>query len=150
VFLATKRICLGLQHRDRDKLLHGRETGIIRRLPSGEFVEIHAPIPDEERHTILQAGQMRPEPVALPAAVDDNGVPAPGGRKAALRAKLSAWFYAESVLTPSDEELHHAAHHAQELLEDQQRQLDAYNAGQQGEPLDASAETDTREVTSGH
>jgi ubiquinol-cytochrome c reductase cytochrome b subunit len=147
VFLATKRICLGLQHRDRDKLLHGRETGIIRRLPSGEFVEIHAPVPDEERYTILQAGQMRPEPLALPAAVDDNGVPAPGGRKAALRAKLSAWFYAESVLTPSDEELHHAAHHAQELLEDQQRQLDAYNAGV---PVDVSAEPDTREVTSGH
>ena len=29
-------------------------------------------------HTILQAGLTRPEPLALPATVDDNGVPAPG------------------------------------------------------------------------
>ena len=36
VFVATKRICLGLQRRDRDKLLHGMETGNILRLPHGE------------------------------------------------------------------------------------------------------------------
>ena len=30
-FVVTKRICLGLQRRDRDKVLHGRETGIIKR-----------------------------------------------------------------------------------------------------------------------
>ena len=26
-YIVTKRICLGLQRRDREKLLHGRETG---------------------------------------------------------------------------------------------------------------------------
>ena len=43
-FVATKRICLGLQRRDRDKVLHGRESGIIKRLPHGEFIEVHEPL----------------------------------------------------------------------------------------------------------
>ena len=43
-FVVTKRICLGLQRRDRDKVLHGRETGIIERLPHGEYVEVHEPL----------------------------------------------------------------------------------------------------------
>ena len=29
-FVITRRICLGLQRRDRDKVLHGRESGIVR------------------------------------------------------------------------------------------------------------------------
>lgn len=42
-FVVTKRICLGLQRRDKDKVLHGRESGIIKRLPHGEFIEVHEP-----------------------------------------------------------------------------------------------------------
>ncbi len=44
VFVITKRVCLGLQRRDRDKVLHGRESGIIKRLPHGEFIEVHEPL----------------------------------------------------------------------------------------------------------
>ena len=51
VFVATKRICLGLQRRDRDKLLHGMETGNILRLPHGEFIEVHAPSPTRRRRS---------------------------------------------------------------------------------------------------
>jgi ubiquinol-cytochrome c reductase cytochrome b subunit len=40
----TYRICLGLQQHDREVLVHGLETGIIRRLPSGKFEEIHQPL----------------------------------------------------------------------------------------------------------
>ena len=36
-FWATRRICLGLQRRDREKLEHGVETGIIRQTPEGGF-----------------------------------------------------------------------------------------------------------------
>ena len=35
MFVFTRRICLGLQRRDRDKLLHGFETGRVLRLPHG-------------------------------------------------------------------------------------------------------------------
>jgi ubiquinol-cytochrome c reductase cytochrome b subunit len=40
-YVVTYRICLGLQRLDREVLEHGVETGIIRRLPHGEFIEIH-------------------------------------------------------------------------------------------------------------
>ena len=44
VFVVTKRICLGLQRRDREKLLHGRETGIIKRPPArASYIEVHEP-----------------------------------------------------------------------------------------------------------
>jgi ubiquinol-cytochrome c reductase cytochrome b subunit len=45
VFVITRRICLSLQHRDEELLHHGVETGTIRRLPSGEFVEETVPAP---------------------------------------------------------------------------------------------------------
>jgi ubiquinol-cytochrome c reductase cytochrome b subunit len=40
----TYRICLGLQRTDRAVLQHGIATGMIRRLPHGEFIEIHQPL----------------------------------------------------------------------------------------------------------
>jgi ubiquinol-cytochrome c reductase cytochrome b subunit len=38
------RVCLGLQQHDREVLAHGVETGIIRRLPDGRFIEVHQPL----------------------------------------------------------------------------------------------------------
>ncbi len=43
-YIVTYRICIGLQHSDRAILEHGIETGIIRRLPTGEFIEVHQPL----------------------------------------------------------------------------------------------------------
>jgi ubiquinol-cytochrome c reductase cytochrome b subunit len=48
-FVMTQRICLGLQRKDRDVLLHGWETGRIVRMPGGEYVEVHRPVSDEQR-----------------------------------------------------------------------------------------------------
>ncbi|HEX5740816.1 MAG TPA: cytochrome bc complex cytochrome b subunit [Pilimelia sp.] len=49
------RVCLGLQQHDREVLAHGVETGIIKRLPNGQFVEVHQPLaqPDAHGHTAL-------------------------------------------------------------------------------------------------
>jgi ubiquinol-cytochrome c reductase cytochrome b subunit len=49
------RFCLGLQQHDREVLAHGVETGIIKRLPDGRFVEVHQPLaaPDEHGHAEL-------------------------------------------------------------------------------------------------
>ncbi len=41
----TKRICYGLQQSDHELVHHGIESGTIRRLPSGEFVEETVPLP---------------------------------------------------------------------------------------------------------
>ncbi|HEV7204328.1 MAG TPA: cytochrome bc complex cytochrome b subunit [Jatrophihabitans sp.] len=49
-YLATYRICLGLQRHDREVLEHGVETGIIKVLPTGEFIEVHQPIGPVDEH----------------------------------------------------------------------------------------------------
>ena len=43
-YILTKRICLGLQRKDAHLLEHGVETGIIRQLPNGEFIEETRPV----------------------------------------------------------------------------------------------------------
>ncbi len=49
-YWVTYRICLGLQMHDREVLEHGIETGIIKRLPSGEFIEVHQPLGPVDSH----------------------------------------------------------------------------------------------------
>jgi len=49
-YWATYRICLGLQRADRAVLEHGVETGTIKRLPHGEFVEVHQPLAGLDAH----------------------------------------------------------------------------------------------------
>jgi ubiquinol-cytochrome c reductase cytochrome b subunit len=44
------RVCLGLQRHDREVLEHGVETGIIRVLPNGEFIEVHQPLGPVDEH----------------------------------------------------------------------------------------------------
>lgn len=48
-FILTRRVCLGLQRKDRDLVLHGYETGRIVRLPGGEYVEVHQALDADER-----------------------------------------------------------------------------------------------------
>lgn len=49
-YYVTYRICLGLQRADREVLDHGVETGIIKRLPHGEFIEVHQPLGGVDSH----------------------------------------------------------------------------------------------------
>jgi ubiquinol-cytochrome c reductase cytochrome b subunit len=49
-YYVTYRICIGLQRSDRAVLEHGIETGIIRRLPHGEFIEVHQPLAGVDSH----------------------------------------------------------------------------------------------------
>jgi ubiquinol-cytochrome c reductase cytochrome b subunit len=50
VYFFTYRICLGLEQHDREVLEHGIETGVIRRLPHGEFIEVHQPLGPVDAH----------------------------------------------------------------------------------------------------
>ena len=52
VFVVTRRICLGLQLSDRELVAHGRATGVIKRLPHGEYVEVHEPLDRARLHTL--------------------------------------------------------------------------------------------------
>ncbi len=49
-YYLTYRLCLGLQRADREVLEHGVETGIIKRLPHGEFIEVHQPLAGVDSH----------------------------------------------------------------------------------------------------
>ncbi|MFE5164536.1 cytochrome bc complex cytochrome b subunit [Streptomyces sp. NPDC056697] len=105
-FIATKRICLGLQRRDRDKVLHGRETGIIKRLPHGEFVEVHEPLAPEQLHMLTQHDQ--PEPYEIGPETDENGVKRKVTPAQRIRSKLSKGYYGEDnvIPKPTREEYH--------------------------------------------
>lgn len=46
----THRICVGLQRSDRAVLEHGIETGVIKQMPNGAFVEIHQPLGPVDEH----------------------------------------------------------------------------------------------------
>jgi len=115
-FIVTKRICLSLQRRDRDLLLHGRETGRVLRLPSGEFLEIHEEVDEESKAKILAKPDI--EPLALPEAVDDSGVANPASRKQRRRSRWSRFFFTDNVPLPSDEELAEARTHIDHELDD--------------------------------
>lgn len=55
-FTLARRVCLGLQRKDRDVVLHGFETGRIVRLPGGEYIEVHEPVDEHERWRLLETG----------------------------------------------------------------------------------------------
>jgi ubiquinol-cytochrome c reductase cytochrome b subunit len=109
-FMVTKRICISLQRRDRDLLLHGRETGRIRVTPDGEFYEVHEPVDAETAAIITGRADYRALPE--PRATDDNGVALPNGRIQRLRTRLSRFYYGDQIPTPTAEEIEAAQHHA--------------------------------------
>ncbi|MFD5742476.1 cytochrome bc complex cytochrome b subunit [Streptomyces massasporeus] len=90
-FLVTKKICMGLQRRDRAKVLHGRETGTIKRLPTGEYIELHEPLAQAELHTLTQHEQLPPYEVGR--EVDARGVRRKVKRSERLRARLAHAMY---------------------------------------------------------
>jgi ubiquinol-cytochrome c reductase cytochrome b subunit len=76
----TKRICLGLQRKDNHLIEHGVETGIIRQLPGGEFIEETRPV-DDERLAVLTS---RLEHPALPSAETGKSDVPPTGMRGGL------------------------------------------------------------------
>ncbi|MFK4267572.1 cytochrome bc1 complex cytochrome b subunit [Streptomyces milbemycinicus] len=98
VYTVTKRWALGLQRRDRDKVLHGRETGIIKRLPHGEFVEVHEPLSRERLHILTAHEQYQPIESGGPGV--QGGPESSTSRTRRLRARLSRGFYGEGTQIP--------------------------------------------------
>jgi ubiquinol-cytochrome c reductase cytochrome b subunit len=112
-FMVTKRICVGLQRQDANRILHGYETGVIERTPDGAFSERHAPLPVEGQYNLTTHDRL---PVLeAPAETDKNGVAAPGGRMAKLRAKAQRFYYHGVVDKPTVEDVHHAEEHLGEI-----------------------------------
>ncbi len=109
-FIVTKRICLGLQRRDRDKLLHGYESGRILRLPHGEFIEVHQPINHKELAVISAKTDYSPLPA--PEKTDADGVKNKKYLIQKIQHKISNFYYADDVKKPTAAEIEAAQHHA--------------------------------------
>jgi ubiquinol-cytochrome c reductase cytochrome b subunit len=79
-YILTKRICLGLQRKDNHLIEHGVETGIIRQLPGGEFIEETRPV-DDERLAVLTS---RVEHPPLPSIETGHADVPPQGMRGGL------------------------------------------------------------------
>ncbi|NUR41053.1 MAG: ubiquinol-cytochrome c reductase cytochrome b subunit, partial [Streptomyces sp.] len=97
-FVVTKRVCLGLQRRDRDKVLHGRESGVIRRLPHGEYVEVHEPLAQAQLHTLTQHEQNGHYEIG--PLVDAHGVRRPVTASMRVRARLARAMFGPETRIP--------------------------------------------------
>ncbi len=66
-YTVAYRVCIALQRSDRAVLEHGIESGIVRRLPHGEYIELHQPLgrADEHGHPIPLEYQGAPVPKKL-------------------------------------------------------------------------------------
>lgn len=101
-FWVTKRICLGLQRKDRELVLHGHETGRIVRFAHGEYIEVHRPLDDHERWLRVQHSPRRP--LEIEPAEDSRGVRRKGYRLDEARRRVSRMFYEDRVepVTPAE------------------------------------------------
>ena len=112
-FIITKRICLGLQRKDRELVLHGHETGRIVRFASGEYIEVHKPLDAHERWLRVQHDNIRP--LEIEPAEDARGVRRKGYQVDRIRQRLSQVFYEDRVepVTPSELAAAHAHGHGE-------------------------------------
>jgi ubiquinol-cytochrome c reductase cytochrome b subunit len=84
VYFVAYRWAVGLQRSDRGVLEHGVETGIIKRLPHGAYVELHQPLGpvDEHGHAI----PLDYQGAALPKRMNKLGSGGAPGSGSFLRA----------------------------------------------------------------
>jgi ubiquinol-cytochrome c reductase cytochrome b subunit len=109
-FWITKRLCLGLQRKDRELVLHGHETGRIVRFADGEYIEVHSPLDEHERWLLVQHAPRRP--IEIAPAEDSRGVRRKGYRVDLFRRRLSRAFYEDRVEPVTPAELAAATAHA--------------------------------------
>ena len=108
-FIITKRICIGLQRAANERVLHGAESGVITRSPSGGYSESEKPITQGEAYTITQHRQYKP--VEPGPETDDSGVRRKGTTKERARRPFTKWYFGQDEPKVSREDLAEAAHH---------------------------------------
>ncbi|MDL4818320.1 cytochrome bc1 complex cytochrome b subunit [Actinomadura opuntiae] len=85
-YVVAYRICLGLQRRDLGLVRHGLETGVIRRLPDGEYIEVEQPLPAEATAPITDDRPPAAVPLSRP---DTKGVRPPEARTGLGRVRVA-------------------------------------------------------------
>lgn len=110
-FIITKRACLSLQRKDREIVLHGRETGRVVRLPHGEYIEVHEPLDEHEMWKLVDFKTYQPT-LARP---NSRGKITVGAR---VRASLSKFYFEDRIAPVTATELAAAHHDHQEVIEE--------------------------------
>jgi ubiquinol-cytochrome c reductase cytochrome b subunit len=105
-YIVAKRVCVGLQKKDREIALHGFETGRIVRLPGGEYIEVHEQLDDYERWKLVSFDDYKPLMIRPDAK----------GRISVMqraRAVASNWFFEDRIapVTRTEIEQQHGGHH---------------------------------------
>ncbi|HEY9424599.1 MAG TPA: ubiquinol-cytochrome c reductase cytochrome b subunit [Microterricola sp.] len=105
-YFITKRVCIALQKKDREIVLHGFESGRIVKLPGGEFIEVHEPLDEYERWRLVDFKDYKP----LMIRPNAKGKITAGQH---LRAALSRWFFEDRIAPVSKAEIEqsHGEHH---------------------------------------
>jgi len=104
-YIITKRVCLSLQRKDREIVLHGRETGRIVRLPHGEYIEVHEPLNEYEMYKLVDFKDYRPTMVRP----NEKGKITIGTR---IRAALSRFYFEDRIAPVTQTELNEARSHS--------------------------------------
>ena len=104
-YFVAKRICIGLQKKDREIALHGFESGRIVRLPGGEYIEVHEQLSDYERWKLVSFDDYAP----LMLRPNSRGRITVTQR---VRAVLSRWFFEDRItpVTQGELEQQHSHH----------------------------------------
>ncbi len=106
VYVVTKRICLALQRSDDELVHHGIESGTIRRLPNGEFVEETVPLPAVYRISLTGVESDRPELAGATAHGEESHPKGPGyGDEHVIEGapeRVPGFFRAKRRSGPSD------------------------------------------------
>ena len=118
VFWVTKRICLSLQRKDRDLVLHGRETGRIIRTADGKFFEQHEPLDEFTRWNLVQHDHAR-RPHARGGAPTRTAWPPPrrARTRPARRCRGSTSPTRINPVTPAELAAAHHDGHGHEAIE---------------------------------
>ena len=106
-YFVTKRTCLSLQRKDREIVLHGRETGRIVRMPHGEYIEIHEPLDEYEAWKLIDFKDYAPT-LARPNAKGKITI------RARIRSALSKVYFEDRVAPVNALELKAAQEHGKE------------------------------------
>ena len=116
-FVITKRVALSLQRKDREIVLHGRESGRIVRLPHGEYIEVHEQLDEFDRYKLVDFKDYKPT-LARPNAAGKITV---GAR---IRSGLSKFYFEDRIAPITQTELNEAIHHAHELQTEVQKAIE--------------------------
>ena len=114
-FFITKRACLALQRKDRELVLHGRETGRVVRLPNGEYIEVHEPLDKYEIYKLVDFQDYEP----VLARPNKHGKITAMGK---FRAALTRFYFEDRISPVTKTELEEARHHADHDLTQKEAQ----------------------------